>query len=516
MRKSIAAVCILIAGTFGQAMAQSPAKNVIRKAANALGGVNRVMSIKTLRIEGYGQDALEGGGGNTSPSINAPQRWNNILSYEKTIDLAHGRIRVRQRQQAWVPAATLSRVIGNILTTAILDGDVAYTVNQQGVARRASTAMADNLRIEMENHPVALVRLALDKSTAVSNLRVEGQYDVVDIRPAQGPPLTLAVDRATGLPVWVKWMQNNNELRDVTFQKWFTGYEPYNGVMMPSGFKTTIDFRNVVQKQIYVTRNVVDGPIADLAASAAVKAEPAPVRKLPAVIVTKVAPGVWLLSGSTHNSILIEFADHLTMYEVPLSEAWTQALIAKARTVVPGKPITQAIISHHHFDHTGGIRVAIADGMTIIAHRTSENMFREIAARKSTLVPDPLSRHPRPLKFMPVNDHLTLKDSTMEVDIYHVIGDEHMADALFAWVPRSRVLIEGDLFDPTWQNYPWGDVLANNAKLRHLNPALEVPVHGTIMSWDAVIKRIHEEEQPTKRLCKGPEAPLLPECEAMR
>ena len=31
----------------------------------------------------------------------------------------------------------------------------------------------------------------------------------------------------------------------------------------------------------------------------------------------------------------------------------------------------------------------------------------------------PLGRNPKPLKFIPVDDHLTLKDSTNEIDIYH-------------------------------------------------------------------------------------------------
>lgn len=514
---SIAAACILAATTFGHASAQSSASQVIRKAAEALGGVDRVMSVQSLQIEGYGQEALQNGGGNTSASVDAPQRWNNIMSYEETIDLSNHRVRVRQRIQAWLPAATLSRVVGNIVDTSVLDGDVAYTMNAQGAARRASARTGDGLRTAMQTHPVALVRMALDASAVVDNLRRQGRFQIVDIRPRQGPRLTLATDRETGLPVWVSWIESDSMLRDLTFQKWFTGFEPINGVMMPTGFKTVIDFRNIVQNQLYVTRNSVGGPIDDLAAPQDVKSAAPPVPQAPVVEATPVAKGIWLLHGNRgHNSILIEFADHLSMFEVPLDEQWTRALMEKARTVVPGKPLTEAIVSHHHFDHSGGLRVAIAEGLNIIAHRGTEDLFREVAARKSALVPDALSRNPKPLKFVPVDEHMTLKDASMEVDLYHIVGYEHMAEALMAWVPRDHLLIEGDLFDSTWQNYPWGSVYADNIKLRNLDVDRDVPVHGGVMPWKDVLQSIEMKVETTQQLCKGPQGPLLPECEVMR
>ena len=513
MWKSLFTGFLLAAALIGQ----SPAPNIVRKAAEALGGVDRIMAVRSLRVEGYGQEAVQDGGGNASASAESPQRWNNLLSWEETFDLANQRIRVRQRTQAWLPAATLSRVIGNILTTSVLDGDVAYAVNAQGTARRLNADAGATLRAEMLTHPVALVRVALDPSTVVSNARTEGKVQLVDIAPKQGPRLTLAVDGKTALPLWVRWMENDSMLRDLTFQKWFTGYEPHDGVMVPSGFKTVIDFRDVIQSQIYVTRNLVDEPIDDLAAPPAVRSAALPAPQPLVIEATPVAKGIWLLHGRlSHNSILIEFADHLTMFEAPLDEAWTKALIERARATVPGKPLTGVIVSHHHFDHSGGVRTAIAEGLTIIAQRGTENLFREVAARKSTLEPDELGRNPKPLKFVGVDDQMTLKDSTMEVVLYHIVGNEHMSEALMAWVPRDRLLIEGDLFDYTWQNYPWTTNYADNVRLRKLDVDKDVPVHGVVMPWKDVEQQIEMKTETTRQLCKGPQGPLLPECEMFR
>ena len=42
----------------------------------------------------------------------------------------------------------------------------------------------------------------------------------------------------------------------------------------------------------------------------------------------------------------------------------------------------------------------------------------------------------------------------MEVDLYHIIGDDHMSDALLAHLPSERLLVQADLFDASW-----GDLL---------------------------------------------------------
>src|SRR4029453_19585908 len=81
-----------------KAQSGSPGLALITRAANALGGRDRILAIKTLTIEGYGQLAYQNGGGNITSSINAPQKWTSVSDYLRTIDLEHLSTRVRQRQ----------------------------------------------------------------------------------------------------------------------------------------------------------------------------------------------------------------------------------------------------------------------------------------------------------------------------------------------------------------------------------------------------------------------------------
>jgi glyoxylase-like metal-dependent hydrolase (beta-lactamase superfamily II) len=492
--------------------ATSPERQLVTRAADALGGRDRVMALKTLQIVGYGELAYFNGGGNITGDPDAPQKWQKVLEYTRTIDLEHRRTRVQQRlKMDFVFASTVGQ-LGLNRTNETLDGDVAFNIGggflaapQSGTLQPqpAGAAAARQRRVELLAHPITIVRAALDPGTRLSNVRKQGDLQLVDVTVRQGDTLTLAVNAATNLPAWVSYVGPNANLGDVTFRTAFAGYVPEKGVQLPTGFATTIDFRNVVQNKLYVDRNIVDAPIDDLSAPASVRAaqtpQGPPAGGSAALKPMKVADHVWYMNGNT----FFEFDDHITMVEANRTDAALQAILDVVNALVPGKRVTQVIQSHHHFDHSVGLRAAVAQGLTIISRRGNEGIFREMAARPAKLFPDALGRNPKPLKFIAVDDHLKLKDSTNEIDIYHIVGNYHMADGVIVHVPASNLLVEADLTTQDWDFNWWGDSLMNNIEYRKIKVDTNLAVHAQKpYPLAEVVSAIEKQVRNTQAFCR--------------
>ncbi|HEX5048958.1 MAG TPA: MBL fold metallo-hydrolase, partial [Gammaproteobacteria bacterium] len=286
---------------------------------------------------------------------------------------------------------------------------------------------------------------------------------------------------------------------------YFTGYMLVDGVQLPAGIMTKIDWRNQATLMFQVDSYRLGVPaLPPFPAANAAAAR----REAPEAAVTKIADGVWdvrIANGGSGGAV-VEFADHLVMFEPYGNEAEVFARLDAANKLVRGKQVTAVVVSHHHDDHAGGLRAAVARGLTIIAQRRTRALFEEWVSRPAVLFPDALAKNPRPLVFEPVDEHLVLEDSKHRLDVYHSVGDFHMSDALIAYLPKEKILMEGDFTDDTWTFNWWAGAIKANRDLYGIEPKLDIPVHGTPQSIEEKLTSAAKQMEAAQRFCADNES----------
>ena len=169
------------AGMFAACAASVPAdKQLITDAATALGGVERLVSLKSLTFEATG--TAPNAGQNRMPDDELPV-W-RVTEFTRTTDLARGRTQVKQVREAQFLFA------GELVQrqTQGLDDAIAYNVTSDGTVARASDAAAHDRHVEMLHHPLTIIRAALEPSSLLANPRAEGGERLVDIAVGRARP----------------------------------------------------------------------------------------------------------------------------------------------------------------------------------------------------------------------------------------------------------------------------------------------------------------------------------------
>ncbi len=472
-------IAIVAAGLSSACTPPTPEQAFVNDIATALGGRDRVAAVKTLTIEGEG---MHGNLGQDMTPEATGQAF-KVTAYRRGIDVAGGRVRTELTR-----TPNFVYFQGPQPQTQIqgLDGDVGYNLAPNGNATRVPAAAARDRRTELYHHPLTMTRLLLDPATKVSNVRTEGGQRIADIAAANGLAFTLAIDGTSHQPLRVSSKASNPNLGDVTIATSFAGYQSVNGLTLPTQLTTKLDDYQTAEMR--VAKQTIDADTGDLSAPAAAASAPVPTPAAPTVTAEEVARGIWWLAGQSHHSALVEFSDHLMLIEAPQSEARTLAVIAKARELRPGKPLTQIVTSHHHFDHSAGVRAAVSEGLGIVTHASNRAFFEQLVKRPFTMAPDALAKNPKLLSIETVGTELVVKDAGMAVVLYPIDGSPHGDTLLMAYFPRERILIQADAFSTGGAYQPYAANLLENIQKRKLRVDRMVSLHGTIAPFSELVK----------------------------
>jgi glyoxylase-like metal-dependent hydrolase (beta-lactamase superfamily II) len=155
--------------------------------------------------------------------------------------------------------------------------------------------------------------------------------------------------------------------------------------------------------------------------------------------------------------------------------------------LVPGKPLTLLVNTHHHFDHSGGVRAAVAAGLHVITHQGNVAFFEEMVRRPHTLRPDALAKSAQPLVIEGVTDAKTITDGTMTVSLYTLSG-AHSQTMLIAHFPRERLLVEADVYTPGSPVHMFAGAFLEELAKRRLRIDRIAPLHGTVAPYAQFLK----------------------------
>jgi glyoxylase-like metal-dependent hydrolase (beta-lactamase superfamily II) len=461
--KKLAFVAICLASLSGNALAQD-AKTAIANAQKALGDPKSITysgSAKDVAFQQCGSNAAD----MTCRGTHDPMR--PITSYVRVIDLAAPASR---------HAGATNNPAGGGATTPM-----PGTFFQQVTPQQADVSQPWANSVEFYITPWGFLKGAAENNATVGR---RGKFTVLTWSPTVKAPsgknyVINGYLNDQNLVDHVETWLGDNIMGDMQIVATYTGWKDSGGVMAPTKIVQTRGGWPYFEVDVAAAK-------ANPADVAALAPPPAPAAgrggpggppaggagrgAAPALTVTseKLGDGLYRLTTGpgSYDSVIVEFKDYVMMLEAGQSEARGLAYIAETKKLIPNKPIRYVMNTHPHSDHTGGLPALVAEGATIITQKNNEAFLEKALNTPRTLLDDTLAKNPKKAKIEAVGEKKVYSDGTRTVELYHIFPAPHSNGLLVAYIPKEKVLFQGDFSLPA-PGQPGND------HVKALVPALE-------------------------------------------
>jgi glyoxylase-like metal-dependent hydrolase (beta-lactamase superfamily II) len=436
------------------------AETVVSNALKALG----VDNLKTIEYSGSGQDFALG----QAPNPGSPWPKFNDKTYTRVIDFEAPASRLQTvRTQAENPprGGGAQPIVGELTQNQVIapGSPEAATLPEElmmalpcGFLRFAAAAKG----AEVKSKAMGGKRYTVLSFTAPNKARVSGYLNDQNI-----------VER-------VETKIDNPVLGDMLFETRFTEYRDFGGVKFPTHIVQSQGGYPVLDLRVTDVKPNVPTGLHTMQASRAAGA--------PVVASEKLDGGTYLIYiHGGHASIAVDFKDYIVVIEGPQDDERALAIIAEAKRLIPNKPIQYVVNTHTHFDHAGGLRASVAEGATVITHELNKPYYEKVWANPHTLTPDKLTQNPKKPRFKTMTEKLVLTDGNHVIELYHLQNFGHDDGMIVAYLPKEKVLLEADGFNPPPQPIrqtpgsisPYVASLADNIDRLKLDIQRIIPVH---------------------------------------
>jgi glyoxylase-like metal-dependent hydrolase (beta-lactamase superfamily II) len=508
MRKPVLVFLAAWATLAGTASAQD-AKAALQAVSAAMGAAN----VKTIQISGTGIRSVFGQ--NYTSEDLQDFDWPRFVmtSYTRALDFD---ARYSREDMTFRPAtdAELARqpkefgrlrggpfVQGEQRLAQVVNGNLAWNV--QGDNAIPAPAESDVRQLQIMLTPIGFLRAAMAGNPEAVSWTPNGRKLTIVSFTALGKYTVRAEINDQNLIETIRTKVPNPVYGDMVIETRHTNYKDFGGLKYPTALHS-----HQGDERLNPGHNIGDVRVENVQVNAAVTvaAPPDNVRTatVPPVRVQseKLAEGVWLLAGGSHNSVAVEFRDFVTVVEAPLSEERSIAVIDEVHRLIPSKPIRYVVNTHHHFDHSGGLRTYVAEGAIVVTHEANRQFYDKVLfyPGSRTLLPDRLSldplhdnlkiprfatlAHPEPAGAWTEGKYV-ISDGTRTLDIHTIQGLAHAVAMLVAYLPNEKILINADMYSPPAQGTapptplpPSLVTFSANLRRLGLDVVQHVPIHG--------------------------------------
>ena len=465
MRKSIHKTIASLSIAFAAAGSCAVHAQTLQEAADAAG----VSKIKSVEFSGTGRWYQFG------QAPNPESAWPpfDVKSYTGDINYDTASARVQSTRFQVVEPGRFRPAPVEQRNDQFVSGNTAWNESTSGNAATEQPAAVEERVAEIWSTPHGFLKAALANNGTSKPLNdgievsftVGGKYRYVGTVNAK--------NQVTQISTWI----DNPVLGDTLVETKFIDYKDFGGIQFPS--------------QIVRTQGghpVLDINVATAKANPNIEIKvPQDLTKAPAVNVAseKISEGVFYLTGGTHHSLAIDQTDHITIVEAPLNEERSLAVIAKAKELIPNKPIKYLINTHAHFDHAGGLRTFVDEGASIVTLKANKPYYEKVWATAHSIHPDRLEASKKAPNFVALTDKCVLADEKHPIEIHSIANNGHNDAFVLAYLPNDKVLIEADAYTPLAANAPvptslnpYAANLYENVQKLNLNVEKIAALHG--------------------------------------
>jgi len=463
----ISAALLMAVGHGQPASAQTAPLDLVKQAVEAQGGADALRAIKTLVSKGDAKHWEPG----QSHSINGESRFLGDSTFTVTADNVNRIVRFDWDRDMKYPA------VEKLKYSEITYPTYGAVVDEKGEAKPMSGIRLASLLRELRRSAPTLLLRVMESPQGVSAIEDQklGDQTLPAVAYADGPNKYIIIfDRGTKLPAAVRTRDEDNIWGDSNYDMVLSDWKTVGGakVAYTRSFRLgSMEVQRLTYKEI--TANAPIAP-ATFVVPDAVKAaaKPPATSNVPyqwvlrriflgrftdsdaiyfppggSFKLVELAPNVQMVQGGGANNLIVNMKDGLAVFDAPTDEGQSKWVIDAAKAKYPGKPIKYLVLTHHHMDHTGGMRAFAAEGATVIVPSPDKAYFEQVIKAPHTLEPDAQQKAMKPATVQEVKDTFSIKDDTAEINLYN-IPNPHVDGFLLIHVVKDNILWVTDLISP--------------------------------------------------------------------